>query len=218
MDLKKLKIILFLLVVVIICFIGIIFISSKRNLQSSNSIFAKAVEGTKWPSGDIPLISKEGLYVEDFGEYTCQATIDSGVTYEEFRKYLIELYELGFRSTEEYGTENPNRLVESVIGTGITELTWIAEKDNYFITVLWAQEGAVNEFDIPYEYNFDMNLFINPSDSLLNSNNTENNDDRETFYEDFGNETVSGEWFKVTKVTKWKIFWEDFVNDKYKEK
>lgn len=167
MHLKRLKIIFFLLIIVIICFIGIIFLTGERNVEIEDQIFENAIRGTMWPSGDIPLISKEGLKVEDFGEYTCQASIASGVTYEEFREYLIELYEIGFKPVSEFGSQNPKRLVNSIEDTDITELTWIAEMGNYSVTVLWAKEGAVNEFDIPYEYNFDMNLFIKPGKSIL---------------------------------------------------
>lgn len=169
-EVRKLKVILILLIVVIISLLSILVLLSQKQNSEYMQLATKAVEGTKWPLEEVPLLVKEGITVKDLGEYTCQANVESGVTYEEVREYLIELYDDGFDPNSDYGSDNPKRLISSIEGTDITEITWIAQKDNYYVTVLWALEGAVNESNIPYEYNFDMNLFMSPSSTNNNQN------------------------------------------------
>ena len=162
MNPKKSKAILVLLMIVIVSLVSINLLVSHRNNSRSNALIASAIEGTRWPIQDVPLLAKEGLKVEDYGEYNCQVSIPSGVTYDDIRGYLIQLYKGGFEPYEEYGSQNPNRLMPSSSAEHINEITWIAEKDNYYLMVMWAKEGATDELDMPYEYNLDMNLFINP--------------------------------------------------------
>ena len=77
---------------------------------------------------------------------------------------------------------NPNRLIPASSAESVTEVSWIGQKDNYTINVLWAKDGAVDEFGVEYGFNLDINLFIDPGnidfskqdDSELNSGELEN--------------------------------------------
>lgn len=159
---KKLKLIFALLFVALIVLIGIRVLSNLKNQSIKRSIISTAIEGTRWPVEDVPLLAKEGLIVEDIGSYNCQASISSGVTYSDIKNYLIELYNKGFKPFEEYGSLNPNRLLDVSNADNINDLSWMAEKDNYVVNVLWAREGATDDLGFEYDFNFDMNLFINP--------------------------------------------------------
>ena len=162
MSKRRLAVIFVLLAIVVISILGISILRNKRDAFIRQQLIQEAVEGTNWPIEDVPLIGKKGLTVANFGDYTCEATIPSGVSYEDIRKYLIQLYHIGFRPDSDYGSENPNYLNSARNATHINEITWIAQKDNYYVTVLWGREGALDEFELPYEYNFDVNLFIKP--------------------------------------------------------
>ncbi|MBQ9280559.1 MAG: hypothetical protein IJ215_05935 [Clostridia bacterium] len=188
MDKKRLKLIFVLLIIVVVAFIALRILKAKRNSFNVDSLVTSAVEGTNWPINDVPLIAKEGLIVEDVGEYNCQASISSGVSYDEVRKYLIQLYNLGFNPYEEFGSLNPNRLVPAGSAQSLNEVSWMGQKDNYTISVLWARENSTDEFGIAYEFNLDVNLFIDPGN--LSTDNTTNENENQAI--NFG-DLVSGE-------------------------
>ena len=165
MNKGKLKAIFFLLIIVIIAFIGIRALNDMKKRIDINDTILKAVENTNWPVNDVPLISKENMVVNNLGEYNCEVNIPSGVTYDELRKYLIKLYDVGFIPYEELGSLDPNKMVPTSSAESVTEVSWIGQKDNYTINVLWAKDGAVDEFGIEYGFNLNINLFINPGNT-----------------------------------------------------
>ena len=190
MTKRRLKAIFVLIIIAIIAFLGIRILSSMKRNSAKNSIISSAIEGTRWPIKDVPLLAKEGVTVVDVGEYNCQVTVPSGVTYGDVREYLIELYQKGFRPYEEYGSLNPNRLVQESDASEINDLVWMGEKDNYVINVLWAREGALDVTGMEYQLNFDMNLFIKPENG--SSSNPATDTSNEAIAIDFGNQE-SGE-------------------------
>ena len=190
MTQKRLKVILVLIFVAIIAILGIYILSVMKRASTKSSIISSVIEGTKWPIKDVPLLAKEGMKVEDDGDYNCQVTISSGVTYEDLREYLIELYQKGFRPYEEYGSLDPNRLVVGSGASEINNLVWMGEKENYVVNVIWAREGVTDDSGLEFPFNFDMNLFIKPSNSA--STNATSQNSKEAIAIDFGNEE-SGE-------------------------
>lgn len=185
MNKGKLRAVFFLLVIVVIAFIGIRVLNGMKKKVDVNDTILKAVENTNWPVEDVPLISKDNLVVNNLGEYNCEARVSSGVTYEELRKYLIKLYDVGFKPYEDMGSVNPNRMISASSAEDINEVSWMGQKDNYTINVLWAKDGAVDDFGIEFGFNLDINLFINPgnTDSSMLDENKLNNQDLEVIEE-----------------------------------
>ena len=185
MNKGKLRAVFFLLVIVVIAFIGIRVLNGMKKKVDVNDTILKAVENTNWPVEDVPLISKDNLVVNNLGEYNCEARVSSGGTYEELRKYLIKLYDVGFKPYEDMGSVNPNRMISASSAEDINEVSWMGQKDNYTINVLWAKDGAVDDFGIEFGFNLDINLFINPgnTDSSMLDENKLNNQDLEVIEE-----------------------------------
>ena len=166
MNKKKLVAVFFLLIIVVVSFISLRVLNNMKRKIEVNETILKAVENTNWPVNDVPLISKGNLVVSNLGEYNCEAKITSGVSYDEVRKYLIKLYDIGFEPYEDLGSMNPNRLIPASSAESIKELSWIGQKDNYTINVLWAKEGATDDFGLEYTFNLEINLFINVESSF----------------------------------------------------
>lgn len=173
MNPKRMKLIFVLLIIVLIAFVALRILKAKRNQLTADDIIARATEGTMWPVEDVLLLAHEGIVVEDIGDYNCQASADSGVTYEEVRKYLIQLYNDGFVPYEEFGSLNPNRLVSVNNAQNLNEVSWMGQKDNYIISVLWARDGSVDEFGVEYGFNLDINLFMDPGNILDDDSSSE---------------------------------------------
>lgn len=158
---KYFKIIGALLVFVFILIVLVMALVSVKNNMHKNEIIALALEGTNWPIDDVPMIVKNGISVSGDLKNIYDVSCSDEVTYTELRSYLIELYNSGFKPVETFGCQNPNNLKISIDDAKQKELLWIAEKDNYTVSILWAQKGALNELGKEYEYNFEMNLFVN---------------------------------------------------------
>ena len=160
---KYFKIIGALLIFVFILVILIMALLSAQNNISKNEIITSVLEDTNWPINDVPMIVKNGISVSGDLTNIYDVSCSDEVTYPEIRSYLIELYNSGFKPVEAFGCQNPNNLKTSIDDAKQKELLWIAEKDNYTVSILWAQKGALNELGTEYEYNFEMNLFVKDS-------------------------------------------------------
>lgn len=172
-----------MLIIVLFCMIlALNMLQSLKAKLNQNEIIKSAINGTNWPIDEVPLLVKDGISVSGDFENMYNVSCSNKVNYDEVREYLIELYGIGFKPLKEFGSQNPNYLSENIDNVEVKELLWIAEKDDYTITVLWSDNDANDDVSSLYEYNFEITLFVNSSE--LNSNKTES-------IEDFDN--ISGE-------------------------
>lgn len=169
-NIRKAQLFLILVAVVVVCITIILLLNSISIKQNENVMIEDALKSSAiWPN-DVPILAKAGLVITDYGDNLTEETIDSGVTYSEFREYLIKLYKSGFEPDTNFDSSDPRRLNSSLDGLGISSVIWVGNKGDYNIAVYWAEEGAVNSYGMPYYYNFMATLTINSNDNISNEN------------------------------------------------
>ncbi len=155
---KKILVGLILIVIVIICMLGIILLKSSESTKNINAEINKIVEETNWPIDSVPIFYHDGIIVETPTEGNWSISFDSGIDYQELRKYLLELEDEDFSPDKSTGSKSPRLLYTSLSENGAKDIYWQGNKDDYTIRVYWALEGAVDKFNIPYSYNFNLIL------------------------------------------------------------
>lgn len=162
MNSEKKKVIIFevLLFVVFVIIVLLLFIISIKNANAKTSIIQEIVENTSWPIEEVPMIANKNVTIEIDSEIRNEGIAKSGVSYEEFRAYLVELYEQGYKPVEDFfDSQNPNFLVTSLDGTEVTAISWMGENEEYQVNVSWAELGAISTTGEPYDYNFKVSVY-----------------------------------------------------------
>lgn len=164
---KQIKILGLLIVFLFCMLLALKILKTMKVKLMQDEIINSAIDGTNWPINEVPLLIKDGISVSGDLENIYNVRCSSKISYDDIKKYLIELYDVGFKPLKEFGSQNPNYLSDNIDNLDQKELLWIAEKDNYTITVLWSDvDNNVNSL---YDYNFEITLFINSTET--NGNN-----------------------------------------------
>lgn len=194
---KKILAFLVLITIIVVCLLGIILLGGIENTKSTNEIIDKIVEESSWPIEDVPIFYHEGMEIEKDKSGIWYISVDSGVMYQDVRNYLIKLYEEGFEANKKTGSQNPKLLRTSLSENSGYNLFWQGDKlEEYTIRTYWAKDGAVDEFNVPYGYNFKLILNKNIRTNEL-SGDVDNLDIKESdgdiVVEDEGIDEISGE-------------------------
>lgn len=185
---KKILAGLILMTVIIVCLLGIILLKRIESNKNTNDIITQIVEETNWPIDSVPIFYHDGISVETPAEGNWSISFDSGIDYQELREYLLELEAEDFLPDKSTGSQNPRLLYTSLSENAAKDIYWQGNKEEYIIRVFWALEGAVDEFNIPYSYNFDLILTKKLEDSKAEISS---DDTKQNYENDFKN--ISGD-------------------------
>ncbi|MBQ8299394.1 MAG: hypothetical protein IJX99_05980 [Clostridia bacterium] len=164
---KKILVVLVLIIIIVVCLLGIILLKKIESNESINDIIAQIVEETNWPIEDVPIFYHNDVIVEKPSEGNWSISFDSGIDYQELREYLLELEDEDFSPDKSTGSQSPRLLYTSLGENSAKDIYWQGNKESYTIRVHWALEGATDEFNVPYSYNFDLNLTKKIEDSKM---------------------------------------------------
>ncbi len=171
MDSKRRKAIIFLLIIVLIVVSILLMLIMQKRENQNVDIISNIVANTNWPISDVPLLPCKDLKIVELDAANFSASSENGISYSELRKYLITLYDSGFKPNETYGAQNPHSMYESIEGSSINDILWIGEKnDNYVITIHWTENKIENSKKDEYERTFSISLFIKSKRAELGNN------------------------------------------------
>lgn len=160
MDIKRVKIILALIIIIAIACVAIVIVNSKRvDLEKRTIILEKTNNGASWPINEVSIPARKDLVVRKVDDQLSQMELTKEVNYDDFREYVILLYEDGFEPITELGSQNPRNLRTSIDTLENKQISWYGQKDNYQIEVNWAAKGEVDGNGQPYDYYLQVFLY-----------------------------------------------------------
>lgn len=171
MNLKIKKAIIFLFILVLLVISILLVLVMQKRESKNNDMISNIIVNTNWPISDVPIAPIKDLKITEIDAANFSASSESGLSYGELRKYLIALYDSGFKPDETYGAKNPHSMYESIDGSNVNDILWIGTKDNnYVITIHWTENKIEGTKKDEYERTFDISLFIRSKRAELGNN------------------------------------------------
>lgn len=179
---RKILILISLFVIVIVSLSAIIKLKQLKTLSEVAEKHMEIIEKSNWPLDDVPLIKRLDVEVTQIEDDSWSIYYDSGVSYSEYKNYLVELYEAGFKPVQDTSSRNPKYLHDE-LGDDTIEIFWQGEKEGYGVEVYFGKIGAETKYGYTIEDNFMMSLF------KYSEKNTSNDESGDTFDENESGDT-----------------------------
>ena len=166
MNVNSKSLLKFLVAIVLIVVTLLVLIIVKQIETSNNvkNLIEKNIAETNWPV-EIPIIKNDNVNVVknvtsgDQSKISWKIQLKDGVSYVDFRDYLIELEEVGFEPVEYLGSKSPRLLVTNPIIDEDFYLLWSGNFKEYRIEVYWANLMGIDPDELdPLEYSFTISL------------------------------------------------------------
>ena len=129
------------MILVVIITLILLFLIFFKLLQVSND-FDNKIASSGWPA-EIPILKNESMEIveyDNFNEQNCISwtnLIRDGLSYDEFRKYLLKLDDIGFEPIKEKGSKSPKLLNMNPIIDEDFIVIWYGQMDDYYVEAYW---------------------------------------------------------------------------------
>ena len=166
-------------VVIVVALLVVILMNYSKTSSDINNLIQENIASTNWPE-EVPIIKRSDVKVDkyvsekDSNKISWTIRMKNGVSYTEFRDYLLELEEAGFEPVKELGSKSPRLLITApLIDDEEFYLFWYGDLNEYRVEVFWQDlKGAVLTEDDYLEYCFTITLYKNMN-SLVSGDSTE---------------------------------------------
>ncbi len=103
---------------------------------------------SEWPVDEVPIFYRENLEIYKYGdgEEMIVQEIKKGVSFEEYRDYLIELAEAGFVADIVFGCEDPRNISKYADTSELMEFAWFGTKGDMQVQAFWKREDSEDLF------------------------------------------------------------------------
>ena len=175
---KNKQIIFFLSIVIVISctLLGVIlFKKVQMNLELSAKVEESIIE-TGWPE-EVPIIKSDSINITKQDEGSWSITINKPVSYDDFRNYLLDLYDEGFKPISEMGAKSPKLLAMVEPQEEGFVLVWAGRSSEYTVEAFWKKGTTTNVSDEITEDDYVTIL-------LYSSTDKEDNFEKNDIYED----------------------------------
>ena len=169
---KKIMIFLILVIIIFTCFFSIKILIKIKNSIEIEKVLEQSIENTNWPK-DVPIIQNKNINISTVGEKYWEIKIKEYVSYEDFKTYLIELYNNGFEPIKEMGSDNPKRLSTNAPTEKGFVLIWCAKSEEYNVEAYWFNTDFENA-EIQGMDNYCVNILLSSNSSMDSDINSEN--------------------------------------------
>lgn len=156
----------FLIMVVLIAVVLLVLIIYKQieTAGNINSLLEQNISETNWPQ-EVPVIKKNNTKIVkhvgsgDSSKVSWTIVMKDGVSYTDFRDYLLELEEVGFKPVKSLGSKSPRLLVTNPIIEEDFYIFWYGDFKEYRIEVYWANLMGYEPEELgPLDYSFTVTL------------------------------------------------------------
>ena len=181
-NVNNAKVLKFLIsIVVIVLLILILIVIRQKGISADiEKTVAENIASTGWPK-DVPIIKNELLDIEKYSNsanptyVVWSVDIPKGVSYVDFKNYLIELDNAGFKAIELMGSKSPHLLTDNPYMDSDFFNIWYGKTEDYKIEVSW--RNVVEESDSKEEDVFSITLSTlkKSSDNEISGDNLEEN-------------------------------------------
>lgn len=151
-------------VLIVTALLVVIIVNQVKSSGNIQTLIEKNITETNWPV-EVPIIKKDNINIVknvasgDSNKISWSIEMHDGVSYVDFRDYLIELEEAGFEPVKALGSKSPKLLVTNPIIEEDFYLFWYGDFKEYRIEVYWANlMGYAPEELGPLDYNFTISL------------------------------------------------------------
>ena len=131
--------ILIIFIILLLVILSNIYLNKHTKIPEDMQIM---IENSAWPTDAVPFLYSPHLQMTKFGDELQMQEIPKGVSFEEFRDYLLELKDAGFVADSFFGCQDPSMISPHIDVETITEFTWMGYKDEFYITAIWKKEGT----------------------------------------------------------------------------
>ena len=103
-------------VVIVVALLVVILMNYSKTSSDINNLIQENIASTNWPE-EVPIIKRSDVKVDkyvsekDSNKISWTIRMKNGVSYTEFRDYLLELEEAGFEPVKELGSKSPRLLI-----------------------------------------------------------------------------------------------------------
>ena len=156
--------ILVAIVLIITAVLVLIIVGLVKNSSNVQTLIEENIAKTNWPS-EVPIIKKSNINITknvasgDSDKVSWRIEMHDGVSYTDFRDYLIELEEAGFEPVKSLGSKSPRLLVTNPIIEEDFYLFWYGDFKEYRIEVYWANLMGYKPEELgPLDYSFTIYL------------------------------------------------------------
>lgn len=163
-DNKSLLKFLVAIVLIVLALLVLIIVKQVETSGNIKTLIEENIAKTNWPV-EIPIIKKNDIKIVknvvsgDSNKVSWVIEMHDGVSYVDFRDYLIELEEAGFEPVKSLGSKSPRLLVTNPIIDEDFYLFWYGDFKEYRIEVYWANLMGYEPEELgPLDYNFTISL------------------------------------------------------------
>lgn len=131
--------ILIVFIVVLLVVLSNIYLNKHTKIPKDMQVM---IENSAWPTKEVPFLYSPHLQMSKFGDELQMQEIPKGVSFEEFKEYLLDLKDAGFVADTFFGCQDPSLISPHIDVDNITEFTWMGYKGEFYITAIWKKEGT----------------------------------------------------------------------------
>ena len=186
---KSIMIFSILVIIIFTCFFSIKILLKIKNDMEIENVLLENISNTDWPK-EIPIIQSKFLNITKTSGSAWEINIQEYVSYEQFKAYLIELYDYGFAPIKELGSDNPKRLSTNEPTEDGFVLIWSGKSEDYNVEAYWNNNSQSMEGDC-------VSIFLFKNSSKKLDNELEIKEDENVFSGD----SFSGESFNINSIS-----------------